>query len=95
MIHPLYILIGILFIILNNCESINSANYIWINFREQVPILPLGNEQFRAALPCEARIGKCSCIYTLLPLKWLPGSECSLIIPIDDVIKNGIYAIKS
>lgn len=91
----LQFLLCLIFITYNNCGSINPANYIWINFNTEVPIKSKGKDQYTAELPCEARIGKCTIVYKLLPLNWQLAADGSLIIPKEDAIKNGIFAIKA
>lgn len=75
-------------------NRIDPANYIWIRYKEQVPIQMNENGEYVTRIPCESRIGKCSNNYEVLPPGWKKAEDGSLIIQREDAVKDGFFAAR-
>lgn len=75
-------------------SSINPANYIWIDYQNQIPVTYKGSGTYTTSLPCATRIGKCSYNFAVLPPGWYGTRDGTLTIPQSDATKSGIFSIQ-
>jgi hypothetical protein len=51
-------------------STIEPAYYLWMDFSAKVPILIISSGKYKTSIPCLARVGQCTCLYTVLPPGW-------------------------
>jgi hypothetical protein len=75
-------------------NTINPAYYLWMDFCAKVPVLLVSSGKYITNIPCLARIGQCTCSYTVLPPGWQTSSTGQLTIPKIDATKSGTFALQ-
>jgi hypothetical protein len=66
----LLILLQFLTIFFCSLGTVDPSYYIWLDYGALVLLLIKNTGKYSAAIPCLARICKCTCTYSLIPLGW-------------------------